>query len=117
MSKPETTDATAATTTATDIDKNHVENVETTESIHKPSNAANGKGKDKAAGDFIRVYRNYFEPKFCLITLWMEVCLRFGWKNGFTCQGQSIRKNLQSDEWKYAFDKKEVVTSIIALLI
>ncbi|RYN57285.1 hypothetical protein AA0114_g2651 [Alternaria tenuissima] len=43
------TDATAATTTATDIDKNHVENVETTESIHKPSNAANGKGKDKAA--------------------------------------------------------------------
>ncbi|CAN9318226.1 unnamed protein product [Alternaria alternata] len=49
MSKPETTDATAATTTATDIDKNHVENVETTESIHKPSNAANGKGKDKAA--------------------------------------------------------------------
>ncbi|CAN9309906.1 unnamed protein product [Alternaria alternata] len=49
MSKPEMTDATAATTTATDIDKNHVENVETTESIHKPSNAANGKGKDKAA--------------------------------------------------------------------
>jgi hypothetical protein len=49
MSKPETTDATAATTTATDIDKNHVENVETTESIHKPSNAVNGKGKDKAA--------------------------------------------------------------------
>ncbi|RYN87635.1 hypothetical protein AA0120_g7625 [Alternaria tenuissima] len=48
MSKPEMTDATAATT-ATDIDKNHVENVETTESIHKPSNAANGKGKDKAA--------------------------------------------------------------------
>ncbi|RYO61362.1 hypothetical protein AA0116_g5867 [Alternaria tenuissima] len=43
------TDATAATTTATDIDKNHVENVETTESIHKPSNAVNGKGKDKAA--------------------------------------------------------------------
>ncbi|CAI9626262.1 unnamed protein product [Alternaria burnsii] len=42
-------DATVATTTATDIDKNHVENVETTESIHKPSNAANGKGKDKAA--------------------------------------------------------------------
>ncbi|CAN9252279.1 unnamed protein product [Alternaria sp. RS040] len=49
MSKPEMTDATVATTTATDIDKNHVENVETTESIHKPSNAANGKGKDKAA--------------------------------------------------------------------
>ncbi|RYN31375.1 hypothetical protein AA0112_g6658 [Alternaria arborescens] len=49
MSKPDMTDATAATTTATDIDKNHVENVETTESIHKPSNAANGKGKDKAA--------------------------------------------------------------------
>ncbi|RYN65390.1 hypothetical protein AA0118_g3507 [Alternaria tenuissima] len=43
------TDATAATTTATDIDKNHVENVETTESIHKPSSPANGKGKDKAA--------------------------------------------------------------------
>ncbi|KAF7677634.1 allantoate permease [Alternaria burnsii] len=49
MSKPEMSDATVATTTATDIDKNHVENVETTESIHKPSNAANGKGKDKAA--------------------------------------------------------------------
>lgn len=50
MSKPEMTDATAATTTtATDIDKNHVENVETTESIHKPSSPANGKGKDKAA--------------------------------------------------------------------
>lgn len=50
MSKPEMTDATAATTTTTtNIDKNHVENVETTGSIHKPSNAANGKGKDKAA--------------------------------------------------------------------
>jgi hypothetical protein len=39
MSKPETTDAVAASKP----------NVETTESIYKPTNATDGKGKDKAA--------------------------------------------------------------------
>lgn len=45
MSKSEMTDA-AAATTATDINKN---DIETIESIHKPSNGTDSKGKDKAA--------------------------------------------------------------------
>ncbi|KAL1796769.1 hypothetical protein ACET3X_005309 [Alternaria dauci] len=46
MSEPDMTNAAVAAATATNIKKN---NCETTESINKPSNAANGKGKDKAA--------------------------------------------------------------------
>jgi hypothetical protein len=59
------------------------------------------KGSDNAAGSFVTIQRNRFEPKFCLITQWLIVCNLFGWERGPVCQHKSRKK---TEDWRLTFE-------------